>query len=252
VSWFSRKGSEKRKLPDFLNVPWGLRDVALMVLAWIGIQVAIMLVLYMLAPVAPAVQHFLDGATSGKDIGAVFGLDLIDAVSGFGVVALYLRRYQVGWEAVGWRRVNIGRAVFYLVGILVFFVVVSGVALWVVSKLVPGFNADQAQDNEFIGAAGSHHNLALIALVLLPPVLEETIFRGFIFSAMAKRWGVVAGAVVSSAAFGLAHFQANISVYTFVLGLLLCFMYVRLKSIVPGMMLHMLNNYLAFLALTGR
>jgi membrane protease YdiL (CAAX protease family) len=68
---------------------------------------------------------------------------------------------------------------------------------------------------------------------------------------MAKRWGVITGAIVSSAIFGLAHAQANISIYTWLLGLLLCAMYVRLKSIIPGMALHMLNNYLAFLALTS-
>jgi membrane protease YdiL (CAAX protease family) len=251
MGWFSRPGSEKSKLPAFLNVPWGVRDVIVMVLAWFGIQIAVMLLLHFVGQGVPSVEHFLAGATSGKDIGAVFGLDLLDAVSGFGVVAIYLRRYQVSWEAVGWRRVNVGRAVVYIVGVLVLFVIVSSVALWV-STFVPGFNADQAQDNEFIGAAGSHHSLALIALVLLPPVLEETIFRGFMFPAMAKKWGVAAGAVVSSAVFGLAHFQPNISVYTFVLGLLLCFMYVRLKSIVPGMVLHMLNNYLAFFALTHK
>jgi uncharacterized protein len=59
------------------------------------------------------------------------------------------------------------------------------------------------------------------------------------------------GAVLSSGLFALAHGQANIAIYTFPLGLLLCFMYVRLGSIVPGMALHMINNYLAFVAVAG-
>jgi membrane protease YdiL (CAAX protease family) len=168
------------------------------------------------------------------------------------VVALYLRRYRVGWSMVGWRRVNVLKAVGYLVGILVVFLVASNLLLDLVSVLVPSFNANQAQNNDFIGASGSHHSLALVALVLLPPVLEETIFRGFMFPALAKKWGVVWGAVISSAVFGLAHAQANISIYTFLLGLLLCFMYVRLRSIFPGMALHMLNNYLAFIALAHK
>ena len=88
--------------------------------------------------------------------------------------------------------------------------------------------------------------------MLVPPVLEETIFRGFIFPAISKRTGVIWGAILSSALFGLAHAQGNITVYTFVLGLVLCFMYVRLRSILPGMALHMLNNYLAFLAYTQK
>jgi membrane protease YdiL (CAAX protease family) len=139
-----------------------------------------------------------------------------------------------------------------LVAILIAFMVAANALLWLVSTLVPTFDANQAQENEFIGAAGAHPSLALVALVLMPPILEETIFRGFMFPALAKRVGVMGGAILSSILFGIAHWQANIGIYTFVLGLLLCFMYVRLRSIVPGILLHMLNNYLALIALTTK
>jgi membrane protease YdiL (CAAX protease family) len=242
----------RHKVPEHLNVPWKVRDLVIFGLAWIGIQVIVVIALNIMSAYVPAIKQFLDAAVSGSDIKAVFALDLLDAASGLGVVYLYLRRYKVGWRAVGWRKVNLLKAAAWLVGILLAFVVLSNVALMLVSWLVPSFDMNQAQDNEFIGAAGSHFNLAVFALVLLPPVLEETIFRGFLFPALAKRWGVVWGAVISSAIFGIAHFQANISIYTFVLGLLLCFMYVRLKSIIPGIGLHMLNNLLAFLAYTSK
>jgi hypothetical protein len=72
-----------------------------------------------------------------------------------------------------------------------------------------------------------------------------------VFPALAKRTGLVWGAIFSSALFGLAHGQANLFVYTMILGLVLCFIYVRTKSIVPGIILHMLNNFLAFIVLAG-
>ncbi len=243
----------KRPVPEFLQVPWGVRDVVVLVVAWFGLQIVVALVLaWGLAPFVPAVATFVKAANNGS-VGPNFALYLLDAALGLGVVSLYLRKYHVGWNEVGWRKVNIGRALLYLVGILVVFVASIGIILGLVSVLVPGFNANQPQTNDFTGAtSGSGHSLALVALVLLPPVLEETIFRGFIFPALSKRAGVVWGAILSSALFGLAHLQANISVYTFVLGLLLCFMYVRLKSIVPGIFVHMLNNYLAFIALSSK
>jgi uncharacterized protein len=252
VKWFSPREAAKRPLPEFLHVPWNVGDVGVMILAWFGIQIGVVLLLKILAPSVPGVDDFLRGVSSGSNIMGVFVLDLVDAAAGLGVVALYLRKYRTGFKTLGWRRTDLGRAVLYLVIVLIFFVFASAAVLTLVSLLLPGFNADQAQNNDFIGAAAGHQSLALIALVLLPPVLEETIFRGFMFPAMAKKWGVIPGALVSSAVFGIAHFQANISIYTFLLGLLLCFMYVRLKSIFPGMALHMLNNYLAFLALTGK
>jgi membrane protease YdiL (CAAX protease family) len=243
--------TERAKVPGFLKVPWGLGDVAWFIVAWVGIQVVITVLLMAVAPGVPVIEQFLKGAQNG-DIGASFALDLIDAGVGLGVIALYLRKYKVGWKALGWRRVNLWKAALYLAVVLVVFVVAANILLLIVSALVPGFNANQAQDNEFIGAAKTHHNLALVALVLLPPVLEETIFRGFLFPAISKRTGVIWGAVLSSVIFGLAHMQANIGIYTFLLGLLLCFMYVRTKSIVPGIVLHMLNNYLAFWAFTNK
>lgn len=252
MKWLAPREAAKRPLPEFLHVPWNIGDVGVMILLWFGIQIGVILMLKVLAPSVPGIESFLIGVTNGTNIMGVFALDLLDAAAGLGVVALYLRKYRTGFKSLGWRPVNIGRAILYLVGVLLFFIFASAAVLALVSWLVPGFNADQAQNNDFIGAAAGHQSLALIALVLLPPVLEETIFRGFMFPAMAKKWGVIPGALVSSAVFGIAHFQANISIYTFLLGLLLCFMYVRLKSIVPGVLLHMLNNYLAFLAITSK
>ncbi len=245
------KRRERKGVPEFLQVPWGIRDVLLFVATWLGLQVVIILLLRELSPVIAPVGSFLKLVRDGN-VDAIFALNVLDAGIGFGLVWWFLRRYKVGWQTLGFRKVDILKTAGYIVGILFFFVVISNVVLKLLSILVPGFNADQAQDNEFISSSGSHHSLAIIALVLMPPILEETIFRGFVFPAITKRTGVIWGAVLSSALFGLAHWQANISIYTFVLGLLLCFLYVRTRSIVPGIVLHMVNNYLAFVALSGR
>jgi membrane protease YdiL (CAAX protease family) len=243
---------KKRQVPEFLNVPWKLRDVGFFVVAWLGIQIIVIELLKFAAMYSQPLNSFLEGAANGNNITAVFTFDLLDAVVGFGVVWYYLKKYKVGWKTVGWRKVGIVRALTYLLGILLFFILASAAILTLVSILIPSFNANQSQSNQFIPDVHTHTSVALIALVLLPPFLEETIFRGFLFPALAKKWGVWIGAIVSSIIFGLAHWQANISIYTFVLGLLLCFMYVKLKSIVPGIFVHMLNNYLAFIALYSK
>lgn len=243
---------KKKQLPEFLQVPWTIKDVLFFVVLWLGIQILVIEILKGIAGYSHPLSMFLSGAADGSNITAVFTFDLLDAVVGFGVVWYYLRRYKVGWKTVGWRPVNPIKAIAYLLGILLFFIVASYAVLTLVTMLVPGFNENQAQSNQFIGDVHTHTSVALVALVLLPPFLEETIFRGFLFPAISKKWGVWIGAIISSAIFGLAHWQANISVYTFVLGLLLCFLYVKTKSIVPGIFVHMLNNYLAFIALYSK
>jgi uncharacterized protein len=242
---------KERRLPGFLDVPWSVRDLVVFVLAWIGIQLVLAVVVGVLAHFVPAVHHLTQQIVGG-DVVVGFGLDLVNAATAMGVISLYLRKYGVGWQALGWRRVSLLKAVGYILAVLVVFIMTADLLIWLVSVLVPSFNPNQAQQNDFITSRSNHHDIAIIALVLLPPVLEESIFRGFIFPALAKRTGLVWGAILSSAVFGFAHLQANIGIYTFVLGLVLCFMYVRLKSIIPGMALHMLNNCLAFIALSQK
>jgi membrane protease YdiL (CAAX protease family) len=181
---------------------------------------------------------------------ANFVLVVLNALMALGLIWLYLRRAGVGWSAVGWRRFDVFRAALYLAALFVAFIAISYLALTIISWLDPSFDANQPQNNGFVSSHRTNPLLALAAVVFIPPVLEETVFRGFVFPAFAKRWGVIWGAVASSVLFGLAHLQQNISVYTFLLGLVLCFLYLRTKSIIPGVFLHMINNYLAFLALT--
>lgn len=222
------------------------------VLFWLVLPLTLILVARGLSPYWPLAHSFLSGLLSG-DINAQFVEVVLDALAGFGAIWYYLRRYNVSWQAVGWRKFNIIKAFGILALIFLAFTIGVNLLLALVSVLVPAFNANQTQVNDFTGSAASSHQLiALLAVVVIPAIIEETVFRGFIFPAIAGRFGLIIGALGSSVLFGLAHLQANISIYTFLLGLLLCFMYVKLRSIFPGMALHMLNNYLAFLALTGK
>ncbi len=242
----------RRPVPDHLHVPWGVKDALVVYFAaWVVMPALIVVMLVALAAVVPPANGFLKSLTQNS-IEANFALTLMIALAGLGLVALYLRRYKAGWQAVGWRSFDLAKAALYLLVIFFVFIFAAMAALQLVSWLDPSFNADQPQNNELIDGASRSPTLALLGLVFIAPIIEETVFRGFVFPALAKRWGFWIGAVSSSILFGLAHLQANVGIYTFVLGILLCFMYARLRSIFPGMALHMLNNYLAFIALTGK
>lgn len=241
-----------KALADHFKVPWRVTDALLVfALAWIGLPILIIILIGQLAPVMPAAHAFLVNLQN-SDIYASFDLTLIDALAAMALVWYYLRKYGVNWSAVGWRSFSPLKALGLLaIMFLVFLLLVAGLFA-LLTFLVPAFNANQSQTNDFTGtAAQTHHSLALLALVIIPPIIEETVFRGFIFPAFTKRIGVVWGAIATSILFGIAHLQTNVSIYTFILSLILCLMYYRLKSIFPGMALHMLNNYLAYLSITG-
>jgi membrane protease YdiL (CAAX protease family) len=231
-------------------VPWNTwQALSVFLLPWVVIPLALVLGLMAVAPHYSLANQLLD-LIQANDVKASFGLVIIDALCSLGLIAYFLHRYHVGWSVLGLRRFSLAKTLLYIVGLIAAFLLLIGLLDALVQLLVPSYNPDQEQVNEFIGVAPNLHLLSLLALVVLPPLVEEPVFRGFVFPAFAKRFGLVGGAIISSLLFGLAHLQANVSVYTFVIGLLLCFLYVRLGSIIPGIALHMLNNYLAFMALS--
>lgn len=236
----------KKQIPDHLKVPWGIKEAAVVyILPWIVLPSLVVIVLSAFSPYVPIFTLFLDGLRD-KNVISNFIFVLIVAIGELAVVTWYLKKYKLGLASVGWRKFNFWQALGLLGLMFIVFSIGVFALIVLVSFLLPAFDANQAQTNEFTSQTISHPILTLLSLVIIPPIVEEIVFRGFIFPGIAKKYGLIAGALASSVLFGFAHLQANVSIYTFVLGLTLCFMYVRLRSIVPGIALHMLNNFLAF------
>lgn len=86
----------------------------------------------------------------------------------------------------------------------------------------------------------------VISIALVAPVVEEMLFRGAIEGHLLRRWKNPKWAIVVSALiFGVIHLNPAQIPYAFVLGLLLGWLYYRTGSIVPGIVLHLLNNGIA-------
>ena len=84
---------------------------------------------------------------------------------------------------------------------------------------------------------------------LIAPVAEEFFFRGFMFSALAGRFGVAMAAVVTGAIFGVIHVPGAPLMGVAVLvafGVALCLLYWKTGSLIPCMALHALNNAISF------
>lgn len=235
-----------------LKVPWKSWEALLVfVMSWIGIPLLILSAFRFAAPYDAHVMQFVRGIHT-NDITASFQLTVLDALAGLGIIWLVLRKYQAGWDAVGLRKFNILKSSALIIAMFVAFVALAYIALVITKVLLPGFDPNQAQVNEFTQAVtGNARLVSFFALVIIPPIVEEILFRGFMFPAFSGKVGYLLGALFSSLLFGFAHLQANVGVYTVVLGLLLCYMYKRTGSIIPGMALHMINNYVAFAALMG-
>lgn len=82
----------------------------------------------------------------------------------------------------------------------------------------------------------------IILISIIGPITEEMFFRGFAYSALKRRFGVVFAALVSSSVFALLH--ANIVGFFPImsLGLLLTYLYEKSGSLIPSITVHTLHN----------
>jgi membrane protease YdiL (CAAX protease family) len=186
---------------------------------------------------------------------AQFSYILIAESLAVALVLFVIRRRGLELNAIGlgrkptWRdlkKAAIGFAVFY--GLLI-------LATLVISALIPSFNTNQAQDVGFNSLNSTLDGiLAFASLVILPPLGEETLIRGYLYSGLRARWKFVPAMLVTSLIFGLAHLQLGsgaAALYaagldTFVLSVVLVYLRESTGALYAGMLVHSLNNVVAF------
>lgn len=88
--------------------------------------------------------------------------------------------------------------------------------------------------------------VAFISLVIVTPIVEEVIFRGFMFNGLRRRLPFWLTALIVSALFGLAHFQWNVGLNVFALSLVACYLREQSGSLWPCILLHTIKNGVAF------
>jgi uncharacterized protein len=121
-------------------------------------------------------------------------------------------------------------------------------------------NTVQPHQKDLTRALGFNHGAVAavvigLLVVLAAPISEEIFFRGFLFGGFRKRLSFPIAALISGLIFGLFHYTGASS-FTVVpqlafLGFALCTVYEETGSIYPTIALHMLNNTLAFIAITS-
>ena len=158
-----------------------------------------------------------------------------------------LRRRKTSLKVIGLDRLpswtDIGLAPLVFIG----YTLVVTVVLALVTAWIPAFPADQVQDIGFKAFGTRADNiLAFITLVVLAPLAEETLFRGYLYGKLKGHVPAIAAAVATSLLFGIAHLQWNVGIDVFVLSLALCGLRSLTGSIWSGVLVHMVKNGIAY------
>ena len=134
--------------------------------------------------------------------------------------------------------------------------------------LFPWFNASEAQSLGFSQfALGFDRVLAFFTLVIVAPIAEELIFRGYLYIKLkntltkkstknsskshraknhAELIAIIIASLLTSLVFAMLHGQWNVGVNVFVMSLVLCALREITGTIYAGILMHIIKNAVAF------
>lgn len=171
---------------------------------------------------------------------------------------LFLKRRHAGFKDVGLvGKPKLIYILWVLLGFGVYFLAYY-VALLAITRVIPSFNAAQKQDIGFsTTTTGTALWLVFISLVVLPPIVEEILFRGFLYTGLRSKLPKIIAAIIVSLVFASFHLLESegggllwvAGLDTFILSLVLVYLREKTGSLYASMGLHMLKNFVAFASL---
>lgn len=141
------------------------------------------------------------------------------------------------WRTLG--GLTIAALIFSLASFMVVFAALSYPFSDFVELVLQEINAEANPQtaNPFL-----HNLLYVISSVLVAPIAEELMFRGFILQRWAVKWNVPVALIVSSVLFGLLHSNpVGLTMFGLIVGLL----YLKTRSLLIPIVVHAFNNLLA-------
>ncbi len=185
-----------------------------------------------------------------------FYIVLIEALL-LGGLWWFLRHRKAGFYTLGLIRPKWRDLGYSLIGFAIYFPVLLLTTL-AVRVWFPGINLDQPQQTGFESAHGFWPlALVFLALVVLVPLTEEILSRGFLYLGLKSRLPRYAAVILTSLIFAAAHLQFgsnapllwSAAIDTFILSLALIYVREATGALWASIGLHMIKNGIAFAVL---
>ncbi len=162
-------------------------------------------------------------------------------------VPYLVNRRRVNLADVGFTRLPSWTDIFLTPAAMIVYFVLSVTLIMLATNVLPGFDVNQPQDIGFKQiTAGYEYILAFTTLVVIAPIAEETLFRGYLYGKLKNFVPFWVAILITSVLFGFIHGDWNLAVDTFALSVILCLLREYTGSIWASILLHMAKNGLAF------
>ena len=226
-------------------VPWNGWDVLKATVLIIGLFL-LLLVVFFIAMIFVLVAATEDTrasielyALAAIEHGVIFGIVLA------GVWYFSLRKYGASWRLLGFRRPRVSHLLTLMPLVYGLDTGLEEGYTWLVSSvgteaLIPKQEYIQEMFDE-----APFKPLLYFDIVVITPIVEEILFRGFILAGLTLALGNIRGLLISSMMFALVHIDLDVMPIIFVSGMLTAWLYMRTGSLWPPIAMHAANNMIA-------
>jgi membrane protease YdiL (CAAX protease family) len=214
----------------------------------------------LLLSIYPSLKHWTSAEATAwlnDSVAAQFSFVLVAEALTIWAIYLFLRHHKTGWAGIGLKRLRLKDILIGVAAAPVYYIlylaVVSGA-----TSLLPKIDVNQQQQ---IGFSNVHGPAAMImtfiSLAVLPPIAEEILVRGFLYTSLKKALPTLWAVLATSAIFAAAHLPEGGAagplwigaIDTFVLSLVLIYLREKTGSLWASITLHAIKNTVAFFAL---
>jgi membrane protease YdiL (CAAX protease family) len=202
----------------------------------------------------PQVINWLTNSISAQ----FFYVLLAEAITVIAIV-YFVRQFPEGLKKIGVRKPRWSDIVYALAGLPIYLILFL-VGVSVLTHIFPGLNVSEKQQLGFNNVSGTLEIvLTFISLVILPPIAEEILFRGFLYSTFKSFLPKAFAVLATCTLFAVGHLPEGGSagplyiaaIDTFILSLVLIALREQTGGIWSSMLLHGMKNAIAFMALYG-
>mgnify|MGYP003617134485 CR=1 FL=1 len=206
--------------------------VALSLIAWV------LVVAYMMVSGIPVTRAEIALLRENTDFLA--SISMYAEVIGLPLILLMItsKKGSVWKDYLPYRAVAVGRVILWL--ILCYF------ALFIAGDIGQRLGLPRSDFMEQVGATQTPWSM-IISVVLVAPIVEEMLFRGFMYAGFERSIGALPAVLLSSLIFTAIHSQYQWAelLVVLVLGLVLGLARMRTQSLITPTVIHMVNNGLS-------
>ena len=194
-------------------------------------------------------QFFNTSNINNISFTVLYGIQVILMLGVVWFFALFRRKAHL--RDLGLRYYSIAKTIWYSFLSLLAIFLVSFLYVFLMNSIF-GMEAPSSKIEILVENRSISSNILLVVVALVAPFSEEIFFRGFVYSAFKKSWGVNAGLFLSSFLFALVHLEIYSFIPLMIIGWILAYLFEKTKSLMPAIFLHGVYNLILILILLGR